>query len=241
MLSFFSVATLLVAIASAEVTPMWVGRFTAPGAVASPWAMVKLKGEKPTSYRVAIVAGRTALEARVDDSMSLMARPISVDLAQRPVLCWRWYVDGPVQNADMTRRSGDDYAARVYIAFDMPDSELSGSTRFKLKIARSMFGRSIPDAALVYVWDNSHPVGTARRSSYTDRSQLVVADSGAGKARTWVSKRADVASDFARAFGNKPGTPVQIAVASDGDNTNSKGRAAFADIHFVARGQPCAF
>jgi hypothetical protein len=203
--------------------------------------MVRLKGAKPTSYRITTVAGRVALEARVDGSMSLMARPISVDLAQRPVLCWRWFVDGPVQKTDMSRKSGDDYAARVYIAFDMPDSELSGSTRFKLKMARTMFGASIPDAAVVYVWDNSHPVGTARRSSYTDRSQLIVADSGAARAGSWVSKRADVAADFAKAFGNKQGKPVQLAVASDGDNTNSRGRAAFADIHFVARNRRCAF
>lgn len=200
-----------------------------------------LKGEKPTNYRIATVAGKTAIEARVDNSMSLMARPISVDLSERPVLCWRWYVDAPVQKGDMTRKSGDDYAARVYIAFDMPDSELSGSTKLKLRIARNMFGRSVPDAAVVYVWDNRHPVGTARKSSYTDRSQLVVADSGAARAGTWVAKRADVAADFARAFGNRSGKPIQLAVASDGDNTHSKGRAAFADIHFVSRNQPCAF
>ena len=141
----------------------------------------------------------------------------------------------------MTRKSGDDNAARVYIAFDMPDEVLSGSTKFKLKVARSMFGRAVPDAALVYVWDNKHPVGTARKSAYTDRSQLIVADSGPERTRTWVSKRADVAADFAKAFGNKPGRPIQLAVASDGDNTKSKGRAAFADIHFVGRDQPCAF
>ena len=231
---------LVVALAAAD-TPAWVGRFADPGPVPAPWSMVPLKGEKPTSYRIAAVAGRTAIEARVDGSMSLLLRPVTVNLAEKPVLCWRWFVDGPVQKADMMRKSGDDYAARVYIAFDMPDSALSGSTKMKLKIARSMFGRSVPDAAVVYVWDNRQPVGTARRSAYTDRSQLVVADSGSARAGTWVNKRADVAADFARAFGNKPGKPVQLAVASDGDNTKSKGRAAFADIHFVGRGQPCAF
>lgn len=232
---------LLIAIAATAGSPTWVGRFTTAGAPPAPWNMVPLKGEKPTSYRVATVAGRMALEARVDSSMSLMARPINVDLAERPVLCWRWYVDAPVAKADMTRKTGDDYAARVYIAFDMPESALSGSTKFKLKIARSMFGRSVPDAAVVYVWDNKHPVGTARKSAYTDRSQLIVAESGAGRAGTWVTKRADVAGDFSRAFGNKPGKPIQLAIASDGDNTKSKGRAAFADIHFVGRDQPCAF
>jgi hypothetical protein len=232
---------LLITIAATAGSPTWIGRFTTAGAPPAPWSMVPLKGQKPTSYRVTTVAGRMALEARVDGTMSLMSRPISVDLAEKPILCWRWFVDAPVAKADMTKKGGDDYAARVYIAFDMPDEALSGSTKFKLKMARAMFGKSIPDAAVVYVWDNSHPVGTARRSSYTDRSQLIVADSGSGRAGTWLTKRADVAADFARAFGNKPGKPVQLAVASDGDNTKSKGRAAFADIYFVERGQPCAF
>src|SRR5687768_7433860 len=143
------IALLAAAIATAS-SPTWIGRFTQAGAPPAPWGMVRLKGEKPTAYRVTTVEGRTALEARVDGSMSLMARPISVDLGEKPALCWRWYVDAPVAKADMTRKSGDDYAARVYIAFDMPDNMLSGSTRMKLKIARSMFGRSVPDAALVY-------------------------------------------------------------------------------------------
>ena len=201
--------------------------------------MVPYHGEKPTVYRVAQVRGRMAVEARVDSSMSLMARPIEINLAEKPVLCWRWYVDGPVaegrHDAPERRRL---CCPSIYIAFDMPDSALSGSTKFKLKMARAMFGKNVPDAAVVYVWDNRHPVGTARKSSYTDRSQLVVAETGAGRAGSWVTERADVAADFAKAFGNKPGKPVQLAVASDGDNTKSKGRAAFADIHFVGRGSP---
>lgn len=236
-----SVAAMLAAIAVAASSPTWIGHFTTAGAPPAPWRMVPLKGQKPTSYRVTTVAGRMALEARVDGSMSLMSRPINVDLKEKPVLCWRWYIDSPVAKADMTKKSGDDYAARLYIAFDMPDEVLSGSTRFKLSMARSMFGKSIPDAAVVYVWDNSHSVGTVRKSSYTDRSQLIVVDSGSARAGTWVTKRADVAADFARAFGNKPGKPIQLAVASDGDNTKSKGRAAFADIYFVERGRPCTF
>ena len=237
---YASLAIVLVATA-ASASPTWVGRFTAPGNPPAPWRMVPYQGEKPTNYRVAQVGGRAAMEARVDSSMSLMARPVEIDLAQKPILCWRWYVDSPVVKADMTRRTGDDYAARIYIAFDMPDSAMSGSTKFKLKMARAMFGKNVPDAAVVYVWDNSHPVGTARKSSYTDRSQLMVAETGAAHAGSWVTERADVASDFAKAFGGKPGKPIQLAVASDGDNTKSKGRAAFADLHFVGRNEPCAF
>lgn len=226
---------------AANAAPHWIGRFSDPGPPPGPWRDISYPGERQTRYRVAVVAGKAAIEAAVDGSMSLMARPISVDLSQTPVLCWRWYVDAPVAKADMTRKSGDDYAARIYVAFDMPDSALSGSTKLKLRMARGMFGRNVPDAAVIYIWDNKHAIGTARKSSYTDRSQLVVAESGSARARKWVSERADLAEDFGKAFRNQPGKPIQLAVAADGDNTNSKGRAAFADIHFVRRGEPCSF
>jgi len=43
------------------------------------------------------------------------------------------------------------------------------------------------------------------KSSYTDRSQFIVAESGGGRAGGWVSERADVATDFSRAFQKQAG------------------------------------
>lgn len=199
-----------------------VGQFRAEGPPPSPWRVVRIdKKTPPTRYRVARIDGVTAIEGVADKSMALLARPVTVDLDATPVLCWRWRVDAPVAAADMRRKSGDDYAARVYVAFDIPNASLTAGTRFKLGIARKLFGAAVPDAAINYVWDNSNPVGTRMKSAYTDR--------------------ADVAADFARAFGNVPGKPTQIAVAVDTDNTRSLARGAFADLHFVARDKPCAF
>jgi hypothetical protein len=172
--------------------------------------------------------------------MALLARPIVVNLAATPIMCWRWLVDAPVAGGDMTRKAGDDYAARVYVAFDLPDAAMSEGTRFKLGLARRLFGAAVPDAALNYVWDNRYPVGFRAKSPYTDRAELIVAETGAGKAGTWVVERVNVAGDFVRAFGSKAGKPIQLAIASDTDNTKSRARAAFADIHFVASGQACA-
>jgi hypothetical protein len=194
----------------------------------------------PTQYRRATVAGVQSIEARAERSMALLARPIAVDLAATPVLCWRWFVDAPVAKADMTKKSGDDYAARVYVSFDVPDAQLSAGTRMKLKLARSLFGRDVPDAALNYVWDNRHPVGSRGRSPYTDRAELIVAETGAGRAGQWVAERVDIAADFKKAFGGMA-RPIQLAIASDTDNTRSSARAAFADIHFVAASERCRF
>ena len=218
-----------------------VGDFAGSGAPPAPWRVVQI-GRKvpPSSYRRATVAGVAAIEARAKGSMALLARPIAVDLSATPVLCWRWFVDAPVAKADMTKKSGDDYAARLYVSFDIPDERMSSGTRFKLRLARSLFGRDVPDAALNYVWDNRHPVGRRQMSPYTDRAQLIVAETGSGRAGQWVTERADVQLDFERAFAG-PAKPIQLAIASDTDNTGSIARAAFADIHFVARSEKCQF
>lgn len=220
--------------------PVWVGQFTTPGKPPAPWRVVQFDRKvKPTAYRVAVVDEVVAVEAVAVGSMALLARPLTVDLKATPMLCWRWQVDLPVAKADLRRKDGDDYAARIYVSFDLPDSALSRGTKFKLGIARRLFGADVPDAALNYVWDNRNPVGTIRPSPYTDRARLIVAQTGAAQAGRWVSERRDVAADFARSFGDVPGRATQIAIASDTDNTKSAARAAFADLHFVGRDQPC--
>lgn len=228
-------------ILAAAAQPVWVGQFAGFGAPPAPWRVVQISRKvPPTRYRRATVAGVQAIEARSDRSMALLARPIAIDLAATPVLCWRWFVDAPIVNADMTNKRGDDYAARLYVSFDIPDRQMSSTTRFKLKLARSLFGQDVPDAALNYVWDNRHPVGTSRRSAYTDRAQLIVAETGSARAGRWVNERADVALDFRKAFGGTP-TAIQLAVASDTDNTRGTARAAFADLHFLAASENCRF
>ncbi len=222
--------------------PLWVGRFPGEGAIPAPWRVVPLKRKvPPTAYRPALVTGVPAIEARANRSMALLARPVSVDLARTPILCWRWLVEVPVAKADMRTRRGDDYAARIYVSFDIPDERLSAGTRMKLGLGRRMFGTDLPDAALNYVWDNKHPVGTRAKSAYTDRAELIVAETGAARAGSLVAERADIAADFFRAFGGVPGTVTQLAIATDTDNTGFTARAAFADLHFVARNERCAF
>lgn len=231
-----------VALMMAAVTPLWVGTFETPGAPAAPWAVVQMnKKVPPTRYRVVRMDGVMGVEAVSEQGMALLARPLRVDLKATPVLCWQWRVDAPVAAGDMRKKAGDDYAARVYVAFDMPKEALSAGTRFKLGLARRLFGAEVPDAAVTYVWDNRNPVGTARKSAYTNRAQLIVAETGAARAGTWVRERHDVAADFAVAFDGAPGEVMQVAVASDTDNTGSSARAGFADLHFVGRGQACQF
>jgi hypothetical protein len=194
----------------------------------------------PTRYRLRTWDGVAAVEAEAVSSMALLARPVTVDLGLTPVLCWRWRVDAPLRTADMTTRAGDDYAARVYLSFAVPPDTLGSGERLALGAARMFYGGEIPDAALTYLWDNRHPIGTWQANAYTDRARMLVLRSGAADAGRWVSERRDVGADFRRAFGHTPLRLTGLALASDTDNTGETARAGFADFRFVAAGDDCA-
>ncbi len=220
----------------------WVGRFDAADtALPVPWRLLQLDKRVPaTHYRIRLWDGVPAIEATADGSMTLLAREVEVDLFRTPILCWSWRIDAPLVKADMHKKSGDDYAARVYVAFKLPASRIDFITRAKLGLARTIYGDAVPDAALNYVWDNRYPVETYLPNAYTDRTRMVVVESGAAKAGGWVAERRDLLADFKLGFGTEQGEVTLLAVASDTDNTAEAARAGFADLHFVQRGQPCA-
>ncbi len=239
-----SVFVLLLALtASAVAAPMHIGDFSAGGdALPSPWKVVQLNVRVPaTRYRTLQWDGRAAIEARANASMALLARPLTVDLQTTPVLCWLWRVDDVLQQADLSRKAGDDYAARVYVTFTLPPESLSAGLRFKLALGRSLYGELVPDAAVNYVWDNRHPVGTRAFNAYTDRAAMVVQRSGKAQVGRWVSERVNVLADATQAFGKLPFKASLLAVASDTDNTGEQARAGFAELHFVGAEEPCQF
>jgi len=144
-----------------------------------------------------------------------------------------------LKNADMTTKAGDDYAARVYLSFEVPPDTLGFGTRMALGLARSLRGNVVPDAAINYIWDNRHPVGTWQPNAYTDRARMLVLRTGAADAARWVTERRDVGPDFLQAFGHAPAKMTGLALASDTDNTGESAHAGFADFRFVSRDEPC--
>lgn len=230
----------LLALPAIGAEPVWVGRFPDSGALPPPWQIEHLNKEfAPTRYGLRVWDGVPAVEAIAVKSMALLARPVEVDLQRTPMLCWRWRVNAPLKTADMTRKSGDDYAARVYLSFEVPPETLGLGTRLALKLARSLRGSQVPDAAVNYVWDNTHPVGTGQANAYTDRARMLVLRTGGADAGKWVAERRDVAADFSSAFGHAPRRLTGLALASDTDNTGEEAHAGFADFAFVEREAPC--
>ena len=231
----------LVAAAAAAWAQSAITPFSAvsPGAaLPAPWSERHV-GRMPAP-RVSLVDddGTTVLELEARSAAGAVVHAASIDPASTPSLAWRWKIDRVVADARLESREGDDFAARVYVFFDFPLDALPFTTRWKIRLARLVYGESVPAAALCYVWDNTHPPGTTAWNAYTDRVRTVVLESGGSKANRWIDERRDVAADFREAFGSQWAGPVPrvtgIGAGSDTDQTGERVVARFGDFRFGA-------
>lgn len=188
-------------------------RFSAlqPGAPLPGWLKPQSFPRIPRHTEFTLVAdeGRTVLRARAAASTSGLSRELRVDLRGHPLLAWRWKVMNLVAGSDLATKAGDDFPVRLYV----------------------VFGRR----ALCYVWDSRLPVGTIAPNAYSDRVQMVVADSGAALLGRWVARERNVAEDFRRGFGEEPPETSEVVVSADTDNTGGSAESYFGDVEFRPR------
>lgn len=188
-----------------------------------------------TAYALVDDGGRTVLRARAEASASGLIRELRVDPATHPLLAWRWKVTRLPAKADLATREGDDFAARLYVTFDLDTALLSVGDRMKIGLARMVYGARVPVAALCYVWDNRAAVGTVVPNAYTDRVRMVVVDSGPGRLGAWVAHERDIAADFRRAFALEPPAVTAVILSTDTDNTGDAAEAYYGDVSFRPR------
>lgn len=138
--------------------------------------------------------------------------------------------------ADLARKDGDDYAARVYATFDAPPDSLSLAARARMKLAKLLYGADLPAAALCYVWDNTHAPGTMAWNSHSSRVRMIVLRSGDAQAGQWMPESRDVAADYRAAFGSgAPVPPISgVAASADTDQTGESVTAWFGDFRLEA-------
>ena len=232
------------AVLSAAASLAWAAGAIVPFSGAQPgrelpagWQVQRLARIAPADVRL-VDDGGVVLEVRSAAASGAAILRFDGDTPARPVLRWRWKVDRVVEGADMARRDGDDFAARVYVFFDVPAETLDLGTRLRIRLARLLYGTEIPTAALCYVWDNRHPVGHAAWNPYTDRVRMVVVESGNALAGQWRDEARDLESDFRAAFGAQWPGPLPrvagIAAGNDTDQTRATAVARFGDFRLEA-------
>jgi hypothetical protein len=179
--------------------------------------------------------GATVLRVRAEAAAGAAAHALDADPAATPILVWRWKVERALDRAAWGTREGDDFAARVYVTFDVPIDALPLLQGLRIRIARAVFGEEMPTAALCYVWATREPPGTSGWNPYSDRVRMIVLESGNARAGKWVDESRDVAADFQAAFGSSAPRINGVLVSSDTDQTGERATAWFGDLRLEAR------
>jgi len=228
---------LCIAPATGAAPELEIGAFSrAEGALPEGWGPLEFpKIPSHTQYAVVQDAGAWVIRAESRDAASGLTRSLDMDLSATPFLRWSWKVERVLAKSDITRKDGDDYAARVYVLFRYDPERVGFFRKSKYLLARAIYG-DVPIAALVYVWANEAERGRIFDNPYTgDFVKMVVVQNGSEHVGTWRSEERDVLADYRSAFGEEPPRVEGIAIMTDTDDTGESTVAWYGDLSLHPR------
>ncbi len=202
-----------------------------------PLTFKKIKAH--TVYGMVEDQGRTVIKAHSQASASGLIRKIAIDVKKYPMVQWRWKITQVNEKTDVTQKSGDDYPARVYVAF-VYDPEKAGIwEKARFKTARLIYGEYPPATVVTYIWANRVPKETRVPNPYVKEVMMIAVQSGKDKAGTWVTEERNIYQDYLDSFGHPPPMTSGVAIMTDTDNTGQTSTAFYGDIFFKsASGAP---
>jgi len=209
--------------------PIEALRVTAPlaaDALPAGWYLLAFHGvARQTRYAVSRDEEGWALHAQSDRAAAGVYRPLDLDPRVYTVITWRWKIERLLERLDPTRKAGDDYPARVYVAFRYEPEREGIWERTKFEFYRALYGEYPPGAVISYVWESRLPPETAYPSPYTARARTIVVRSGPAELGRWVEERRDVYQDYRRLFGAEPSRLAGGAVMTDTDDSGERAEA----------------
>jgi hypothetical protein len=198
------------------------------------WKQIRF-GQNESSSRYDLVRredSTVVVRARSENGASGLITRKRVDLAQYPILEWRWKVTDVPTRADVAADTTADAAARVYVTFDYDG--LGFFDRLKLMLLRRVAMPEAPSRALNYVWATRREPGTPVTSPYTDQIRMLPVRNGTTRTGEWVRERRNVWMDYRALFGEDPPPVNGVAIMTDTDNTGGTAQAFYGDIVFRA-------
>ena len=176
------------------------------------WETKEFKGQ--TNYQIVDLGGNRVLKAESNDSASGLYKEQRIDLQKTPFMNWRWRIENRLGNINEQAKSGDDYAARVYVI-------VSGGFAFwRTK-------------AINYVWASTSPKGKIWPNAFAgDHAMMIALRSSNDKTSTWYTEKRNILADLKQQFGEDIHYIDAVAVMTDTDNAHGKATAYYGDIYF---------
>ncbi len=206
MLCWTVLMALVMSAAACRAENLMVGQFGKEGLAG--WTPKVFQGE--TSYSLVNVEGRVVIRANSKDTASGLVKKITFSPTRYRYLKWSWKISHTLKKGNGKFKSGDDYAARIYVVFP-------GFFFWQTK-------------AINYIWANRLPKGKSFPNAFTDHAMMIAVESGSELAGRWQNEERDILADYRSVFGSEPPDAEAIAIMTDTDNTGSSVTAWYGDI-----------
>lgn len=175
------------------------------------WKNKSFKGE--TQYTLIDENQKFYLQANSMQSASALYKKIKVNIHETPYLNWSWRVDQALPPLKEMEKSGDDYAARIYVVFKTGITPLSAR-------------------ALNYVWSSNAPADEFWPNAFTEKAIMIPLRSNQDKSNIWQHEKINVTEDLLQHFGKLPKYIDGVAIMTDTDNSKGTASASYGDIYF---------
>ncbi len=162
----------------------------------------------------------------------LVLRLDAIRLDQTPLLSWRWRVDRGLDVFDEQTKAGDDFAARVYILFELDKSHASTLQRLRHRFVKLIYGKDIPGSTLNFVWTSRLPAGAVWDNPFEPSAKMIALAQGTNTG--WQKETVHVAARYRELFGAPVPPLLGLAIMSDSDNSCQRTEARFADFKFLS-------
>ena len=170
-----------------------------------------------TSYGLTEIGGQKVLKAESNNSASGLFLKIEVDLAKFPYLNWSWMIEKQINPGDEKSKSGDDYAARIYVIID------GGFLPWRTKALNYVWAKEVERGE---IWDNAFAGKNA---------QMMALRSGKDKTETWYYEKRNIFEDLKMAFGSEFKKIDGLAIMTDTDNSKGQALSFYGDIYFSTK------
>lgn len=186
--------------------------------------------DEHTSYTLVKDQNISVIKSQSNESASGLTKTVRFNPKEYPYLSWRWKVNKAIPGTDVTSKSGDDYAARIYIIFKYEFEDLSEEEQSRVSWYKFFNGKLPPLATLNYIWGNKMAVGKIVSSPYTQRVKMVILKNKDSALQQWHIEERNIYEDYKKAFGEEPKDVISVAIMTDTDNTKAMAESYFGDI-----------
>lgn len=163
-----------------------------------------------TRYRLEKEGDRFIVKAESEASASMIYKEVNADPRAYPILRWEWKILNVLRKGDPTKKSGDDYPARVYLTFR-------------------------DGTGINYIWESKFPKGRVLPNPFVTKVKMLIVKSGPEQIGQWVKEERNLYEDYKQAFGREPPSIAALSLMTDTDNTGEAAVAYYADITLAWR------